>query len=551
MKLTHIGISYFRSIGEAPVVIDLTKKINVLVGANNCGKSNVLRALTALTPGGFRQQYHDHDWHRLNRDLPPLAKFAGMLPNVHEPQGLSVPFEFRVLFGSSGVSIDSTSWDSFNQPDVRRLFLQIHNNDIGWINADQLKPRVQYLAAEIVAQKISPALPKVLVVPQFREIKSGGAYGISGAGIVELVAKWDRPTGGGHADRRRLEKVRDLIRDLTSIRDAEITGTHDKSQIIVTTHGLPLPLESLGTGIHELVILAIAVLSHDNTVMCIEEPEIHLHPLLQRRFFEFLRKETTNTFVITTHSPALITPAPDVRVVRLWLDEAGVTQSQEVQTTEHSLEALRDLGVRASDILQANSVIWVEGPSDRIYLNRWLELLYPGEFREGIDYAIMFYGGRLLAHVALDRDDAEADDLVHLLRINQHSAILIDSDRRKGADEINATKRRVRTECSKSGSLCWVTDGREIENYLPPEAVAAAYEPLVGKRVELKIPRYGSLEDALKRAVGKRNWKSSWSYDHAKPQRAREIIPHITKENLSAEVATWVKKVAKMIRHEA
>jgi hypothetical protein len=34
MKLTHIGISNFRSIGEDFVTIDLTKKVNVLVGAN-------------------------------------------------------------------------------------------------------------------------------------------------------------------------------------------------------------------------------------------------------------------------------------------------------------------------------------------------------------------------------------------------------------------------------------------------------------------------------------------------------------------------------------
>lgn len=48
MKLTHVGISNFRSISEEFVTIDLTKKVNVLVGANNCGKSNVLRALCSF-----------------------------------------------------------------------------------------------------------------------------------------------------------------------------------------------------------------------------------------------------------------------------------------------------------------------------------------------------------------------------------------------------------------------------------------------------------------------------------------------------------------------
>ncbi len=40
---------------------------------------------------------------------------------------------------------------------------------------------------------------------------------------------------------------------------------------------------------------------------------------------------------------------------------------------EHFLDKnsiLSDIGFKASDILQANGVIWVEGPSDRIYINR-------------------------------------------------------------------------------------------------------------------------------------------------------------------------------------
>ncbi|MEZ4770015.1 MAG: hypothetical protein R2844_16480, partial [Caldilineales bacterium] len=74
---------------------------------------------------------------------------------------------------------------------------------------------------------------------------------------------------------------------------------------------------------------------------------------------------------------------------------------------------------RASDILQANCIIWVEGPSDRIYLKHWLRTIAP-ELDEGIQFSIMFYGGRLLSH--LSADDAEIDEFISLRKINQNLA---------------------------------------------------------------------------------------------------------------------------------
>ena len=48
MKLLRIGVANFRSIGAQPVMIDLQKRINLLIGANNSGKSNVLTIFQRL-----------------------------------------------------------------------------------------------------------------------------------------------------------------------------------------------------------------------------------------------------------------------------------------------------------------------------------------------------------------------------------------------------------------------------------------------------------------------------------------------------------------------
>jgi hypothetical protein len=133
--------------------------------------------------------------------------------------------------------------------------------------------------------------------------------------------------------------------------------------------------------------------------------------------------------------------------------------------------ALHDLGYRPSDLLQTNSIVWVEGPSDRIYLKRWLSIAAPS-LKEGIDYSVMFYGGRLLAH--LSASEETVGEFIELLRLNRFSSIVIDSDKRSEQSEINQTKQRLVREIEATKGVAWVTAGREIENELQKEVFEAA-----------------------------------------------------------------------------
>ena len=140
-----------------------------------------------------------------------------------------------------------------------------------------------------------------------------------------------------------------------------------------------------------------------------------------------------------------------------------------------------DLGYRASDIVQANAVIWVEGPSDRIYLKHWINVAAP-QLVEGIHYSIMFYGGRLLSH--LSADDEEITEFIKLRDLNRHLAIVMDSDKPSPHARINSTKQRLKDEFSRGRGVAWVTKGREIENYIMynrlQRAVQSVYETSYG-----------------------------------------------------------------------
>lgn len=93
---------------------------------------------------------------------------------------------------------------------------------------------------------------------------------------------------------------------------------------------------------------------------------------------------------------------------------------------------------------------------------------------EGIHYSIMFYGGRLASHLTGNDLDEEVDGFISLRRLNRRGVIIIDSDRDKKGARINATKKRLQAEFDQGPGYAWITEGREIENYLPADQVKEA-----------------------------------------------------------------------------
>lgn len=271
-----------------------------------------------------------------------------------------------------------------------------------------------------------------------------------------------------------------------------------------------IPLSKSGSGLKTIILVLLNIFlvpetlnaKLSETIFVFEELENNLHPALQRRLFKYLKDwaiDNKVTIFFTTHSNVpinLFSSTKNSKVVHLTSDSNG-TSSVISESYQDNFRVLDDLDVRASDIFQSNGVIWVEGPSDRVYLKKWISLYSDNQLIEGIHYQIIFYGGRLLSHLNL-KDPTQETDFINLLLTNRNAAILIDSDKRSSNSKINATKKRIKDEFIKNNSFYWITKGKEIENYLSKEVILKYYFNYSKKNHSIKnFEQYQRIDDFL------------------------------------------------------
>jgi predicted ATP-dependent endonuclease of OLD family len=135
-------------------------------------------------------------------------------------------------------------------------------------------------------KKLSPVVcgsPKVVLIPAIRKVDAASSddSDYSGLGLIARLSRLQHPPYDRQDLRQRFEQITEFVRSVVGDTKTTLEVPDSKDTINVHKDNKVLPLSSVGMGIHEVIILAVAATVIRNQVVCIEEPEIHLHPLLQ------------------------------------------------------------------------------------------------------------------------------------------------------------------------------------------------------------------------------------------------------------------------------
>lgn len=426
MRLTGIEIRDYRSIfvddAGQPLRFELGMGMNTLVGLNNGGKSNVLRAVSlALDPHQAFDGQRDAPGPR-PFSLPIITlRFAADGDRPEERQVLAAARAYEEGLGGAGDTYAGRGEVVLQvafQPEsdgVRRRELLRTVGDRTPTTPDD-------------AERLEAALQHLRDTVRFVLISSGESIESVLEGnfreILHSVVRERLTEDFSNAERSRKEYIEGLQESLLApLRERlssdvgqlfpEIAATHltpevpeidqTLSNVAVSLDDIiSTPLSQKGTGVRGGVLVAmlsyLALNATRSMVFAVEEPEAFLHPAAQedlRDQLERLALSADVSLLVTTHSPFIVTRSPEGRVFCVAKDGAGRTRiAQEAAGDSPHAPLIGDLFREASlsDLLagsaslpdDAKAILLVEGDGDALSLQLAARVVTRPDLLDGI-----------------------------------------------------------------------------------------------------------------------------------------------------------------------
>lgn len=435
MKLSSFSVVNYRSITTARKI--QTNNMTVLVGKNNEGKSNILRALTlamdvmkmySIDPRALRFSSrvlrNRYDW---ERDYPLSLQERN--PNGFSSVELNFELDtddISAIRGLTGIRLSGCIpvRVSLNSSTVK---IDIPKRGTpAFSNAENKQKIIEYVCFKIdfnfipAVRTERDALRVVenLIESELSALESTQEY-IEATNTIDNLQQQVLDRISSHL----IIPLREFLPTVENVKiriqkDRRVASLRKDTEIIIDD-GTPTPIQQKGDGIKSLTALAMLNFSSRAdrvSVIAIEEPESHLHPESARQLYETINALSINhQVVLTTHSPLFVN--------RTNLKENIIVDCGKATPVKRIKEIRDILGTKVSDnLINAENVLIVEGEDDKIILDKLLpnmsekikKSLQNGTLiidyiggAGNLTYKLSFYRNiQCKYHVLLDNDDA-------------------------------------------------------------------------------------------------------------------------------------------------
>lgn len=406
MKIADLHIQNFKSIHDMHIQ-DIENAL-ILVGQNNTGKTTVLDAIRAAG-GDYQIRPEDFGEDGANIEITVSLAFTeedmellyqkGVVSKYRRKDVWLREFCKKLPSWSDGVltftmvanrdgRIRYEDNEKKNNPYIQKVFPKIYYADTER-NLEQLQSDLLLLQEDEILQKmrmgccmfnrakkcnhcfsciglIQQKNPADLDVFETAKLLDYKLYQLNLDAFARKVNKNFHKNGG------REEILYSMNRDVEQI-------LHVTTEIWNPAQNLTRPISRMGKGMRCIYLFSLLeayteIEENLPSIIMIEDPEIFLHPRLQKVSGEILyRLSHKNQVIFTTHSPNLLPNFNSRQIRQVVIQEdgfSGIRKKTDISTI------LDDLGYTAGDLMNVNFVFIVEGKQDKSRLPLLLQKYY-------------------------------------------------------------------------------------------------------------------------------------------------------------------------------
>lgn len=406
MRIVSLKIRHFKSIQN--MWIQNIENALILVGQNNTGKTTVLDAIRAVG-GVYRMKPEDFDEDGSNIEIEVALSYQeedlrqlqsnGMISRYRRLDAWKSDFAKKLPSFQNGVMTFTfvanrdgkvRYEDGFrkNNPYIKEAFPKIYfvdaernlspfQNDMLLLQEDALLKKMRANSCLFNQAKkcnhcfsciglLNQKTPQELTVFETSKLLDYKLYQLNLDEFARKVNRNFRKNGGQ-------EKI---LYSMNRNVESMLTVT---TEIYHPTQQVTRPIERMSKGMRSVYMLSLleTYMEDDNrmpSIIMIEDPEIFLHPTMQKTSGDILyRLSKKNQVIFSTHSPNLLPDFNSRQIRQMVLNEEGYPAIR--KKTDISV-ILDNLGYTATDLMNVDFVFIVEGKQDKSRLPLLLKHYY-------------------------------------------------------------------------------------------------------------------------------------------------------------------------------